>query len=190
MQCAAGVYSAYVVSGLCYFFVALAGYGSYGNVVDEDVLLSKPRVGKVWIGIANIMVWLHVVASFQVFTQPIFEALETPLAKQFDIVDRHRVVLRLLWRSTYVVLVTLIAVALPFFTDLMGLIGALGFIPMTFVVPCVLYLFANKGQLTRWQKGVNGAIIVLFCLIAFTSFVASASSIARKKRSGEFDFWS
>ena len=175
---------------MCYYFVALAGYGSYGNLVDEDVLLSKPRVGKGWIGVANIMVWLHVVASFQVFTQPVFEALETPLAKHFDKVDRHRVLLRLVWRSVYVILVTIVAVALPFFTDLMGLIGALGFIPMTFVMPCVLYLLANRGKLKWWEIALNTAIIVLFCVIAFSSFVASASSIAKKKRSGDFDFWS
>lgn len=48
--------------------------------------------------------------------------------------------MRAVIRSIYVVLVTFVAICLPFFADLMGLIGAIGFTPMTFVLPCVFWL--------------------------------------------------
>ena len=48
--------------------------------------------------------------------------------------------MRAVVRSIYVVLVTIVAICLPFFADLMGLIGALGFTPMTFILPCVFWL--------------------------------------------------
>ena len=43
-------------------------------------------------------------------------------------------------RSLYVALTTFVAICLPFFADLMGLIGAAGFTPMTFILPCVFWL--------------------------------------------------
>jgi amino acid permease len=141
-------------------------------------------------GVANMMVWLHVVASFQVFTQPIFEALESSCTRRWPSLERRLLWIRLVWRSLYVVAITLIAAALPFFTDLMGLIGAAGFIPMTFVMPCILSLVAHRGQLGKVRLVANWAIIVLFTVVAFAAFIASAANIAIKKRHGQLKVWS
>lgn len=197
----AGVSAAYLVSTSCYFFVALTGFGSYGNVVAPDVLLSRPRTSKAWIGVANMMVWLHVLAAYQVFSQPIFEALEKILAKAFRRLEHsarwaaspatwllaHWWVPRAVIRIQYVVVITLVAATFPFFADLMGLIGAVGFIPMTFVMPAVLYLVAHRGQLSVGVRVLNWAIIVVFCIVGLSSFVASADSIAEKSRN--YDLW-
>jgi hypothetical protein len=60
-----GVLSAYVVVIGAYFPVAIAGYASFGNVVRSDVLLSVRNPS--WlIAAANLMVVVHVGASFQV----------------------------------------------------------------------------------------------------------------------------
>ena len=206
-----------------------------------------------------MQVWLHVVASFQVFTQPIYEALETSLTTRWAKLERHILWLRIVWRSLYVIIITLIAAAFPFFTDLMGLIGALGFIPMTvrhcsswhrcscewpeqvgpaqnclsvpeqehlhavgsyaftgsarprlllstvhtapcalpvsndcclqFVMPCIIWLVVRRGQLGKVQLFANWFIIVVFTLVAFSAFVASAASIAIKKRHGQLIVW-
>ena len=48
--------------------------------------------------------------------------------------------MRAIVRSLYVALTTFVAICLPFFADLMGLIGAAGFTPMTFILPCVFWL--------------------------------------------------
>ena len=48
--------------------------------------------------------------------------------------------MRAIVRSLYVVLTTFVAICLPFFADLMGLIGAAGFTPMTFILPCLFWL--------------------------------------------------
>jgi amino acid permease len=184
----AGVTAAYCVSGSCYFFVALAGYGSYGNTVRDDVLLSEPRNAKGWISTANLMVWLHVVAAYQVFSHPVFEAVETSVTENSPALARNSHWLRLGWRSLYVLVVTIVAASLPFFTDLMGLIGAMGFVPMTFIMPAVLYLVVHRGKLSRAQIVLNWAIIVTFSAIAFVSFIAAAANIAHK--SSTYTFWS
>ena len=48
--------------------------------------------------------------------------------------------MRAVVRSLYVALTTFVAICLPFFADLMGLIGAAGFTPMTFILPCIFWI--------------------------------------------------
>lgn len=76
----------------------------------------------------------------QVFAQPVYENLERGLTEQQVWPSKQPRLMRGLLRSIYVVLVTFVAICVPFFSDLMGLIGAIGFTPMTFILPCVFWL--------------------------------------------------
>ena len=123
----------------------------------------------------------------QVFSQPIFEAFETPLRDQFAAIEKRPLLLRAVGRTIYVIIITVIAAAIPFFQDLMGLIGAIGFIPMTFVMPCVLYLVHNRGRLSSFEVVINYCIIALFVCVGLASFIASAANIAEKSGSCQYD---
>jgi amino acid permease len=60
-----GVVVAYLVVALCYFPVSFVGYWAFGDSVDGDILvtLNRPR----WlIALANMMVVIHVIGSYQV----------------------------------------------------------------------------------------------------------------------------
>lgn len=60
-----GVVIAYIVVALCYFPVALIGYYTFGNKVEDNILISleKPE----WLIImANMFVVVHVIGSYQV----------------------------------------------------------------------------------------------------------------------------
>ena len=62
-----GVVVAYIVVAVCYFPVSLVGYWAFGNRVDSDILitLSRPK----WlIALANMMVVIHMIGSYQVRT--------------------------------------------------------------------------------------------------------------------------
>lgn len=76
----------------------------------------------------------------QIFAQPVFENVETLITeKQLWPSSRPRL-MRAVVRSLYVALTTFVAICLPFFADLMGLIGAAGFTPMTFILPCIFWI--------------------------------------------------
>ncbi|VVB00873.1 unnamed protein product [Arabis nemorensis] len=78
-----GVIVAYVVVALCYFPVALVGYGVFGNAVADNVLISLKT--PVWaIAIANLFVVMHVIGSYQVFAMPVFDMVETFLVKTLN----------------------------------------------------------------------------------------------------------
>ena len=60
-----GCVVAYIIVALCYLAVSISGFWAFGNVVEDDILISleQPR----WlIAIANFMVFLHVIGSYQV----------------------------------------------------------------------------------------------------------------------------
>lgn len=60
-----GVVVAYAVVAICYFTVAIAGYWAFGNTVEDDVLISLKS--PTWlIAVANLMVFFHVIGSYQV----------------------------------------------------------------------------------------------------------------------------
>ena len=79
-------------------------------------------------------------AVLQIFAQPVFENVETFIRDRQLWPSSRPWLMRAIVRSLYVVLTTFVAICLPFFADLMGLIGAAGFTPMTFILPCVFWL--------------------------------------------------
>lgn len=56
---------AYIIVAFCYLSVSISGFWAFGNAVDDDILVSleKPRL---LIAIANLMVFFHVLGSYQV----------------------------------------------------------------------------------------------------------------------------
>lgn len=60
-----GAVGAYFINAICYFPVALIGYWAFGQDVDDNVLMALERPA--WlIASANLMVFIHVVGSYQV----------------------------------------------------------------------------------------------------------------------------
>jgi amino acid permease len=120
-----GVVVAYIVVALCYFPVALVGYWAFGNLVDDNILITLNRP-KWLIAAANMMVVIHVIGSYQVlycvrmqwsglceaisttecfrsvqiYAMPVFDMMETVLVKKLHLPPG--LMLRLIARSAYV----------------------------------------------------------------------------------------
>ncbi|KAH0926225.1 hypothetical protein HID58_018481 [Brassica napus] len=78
-----GVMVAYVAVALCYFPLALVGYGIFGNDVSDNILISLKT--PVWaITLANLFVVMHVIGSYQIFAMPVFDMVETFLVKKLN----------------------------------------------------------------------------------------------------------
>lgn len=156
-----GVHVAFVLTILCYLLVSVTGFYSFGTAVKGNILDSAEAAPLGLLALCYLAVVFHVLASYQVYSFPIFDLVETELdgiaqpAAPADSLDPEppkpgpigRVlrfigptVRRQLIRVAYVASTCLIACLVPFFEDLMGLIGAVGATPTTFVIPCLLWL--------------------------------------------------
>ncbi|XP_065880236.1 lysine histidine transporter-like 5 [Euphorbia lathyris] len=141
-----GVVLAYIIVVICYSCVSISGFWAFGNQVEDDVLISLEK--PFWlIAAANLMVFFHVLGSFQVFSMPMFDLLESTLVTNMHFTPGIR--LRLIGRSIYVVLTGFIAICIPFFGGLLGFFGGLVFGSTSYYLPCIMWLMVRRPK--RWS---------------------------------------
>lgn len=117
----------------------------------------------------------------QVFSQPIFSALESwarwtwPNSKfvtQEYLIhiggsEKHKFslnFLRLTWRTAFVILATVLSMAMPFFNDILALLGAIGYWPLTVYFPIEMYI--TQKNIGRWTLRWLGLQLINFiCLL-------------------------
>ncbi|KAH1114361.1 hypothetical protein J1N35_007739 [Gossypium stocksii] len=79
------------------------------------------------------------------------------------------------WRTCFVMITTLISMLLPFFNDIVGLLGALGFWPLTVYFPVEMYISQKK--IPKWSTTwLCLQVLSIACLII--TIAAAAGSIA------------
>lgn len=82
---------------------------------------------------------------------------------------------RLVWRTVFVLMTTLTAMLLPFFNDVVGLLGAFGFWPLTIYFPIEMYISQKK--IGRWTSRWLGLqLLSITCLVV--SIAAAVGSTA------------
>lgn len=82
---------------------------------------------------------------------------------------------RITWRTAFVALTTIIAMLMPFFNDVVGILGAFGFWPLTVYFPVEMYISQHK--IKRWTtRWIALQILSLTCLIV--SIAAAVGSVA------------
>ncbi|WVZ95270.1 hypothetical protein U9M48_041056 [Paspalum notatum var. saurae] len=145
-----GVVVAYIIVAVCYFPAALIGYWAFGNHVDGNILitLNNPR----WlIAIANMMVVVHLIGSYQVYAMPVFDMIETVLVRKFWFRPSSR--LRLISRTVYVAFTMFVAVTFPFFNELLSFFGGFALAPTSYftciIIGVLLMLLSPIGGLRQ-----------------------------------------
>lgn len=104
----------------------------------------------------------------QVFSQPVFHGLEMAVTGHVPGASRlPTLLLRIIVRTLYVCFTTGVAVIMPFFTDIIGLVGALVFWPAAVYYPVRLYC-----KLYRPRKGVLLLMQIMNVVAAVTSLLA------------------
>ncbi|XP_042443182.1 lysine histidine transporter 1-like isoform X2 [Zingiber officinale] len=163
-----GVIFAYVLVALCYFPVALVGYWAFGNTVDDNILISLDKPP--WlIAMANMMVCVHVIGSYQIYAMPVFDMMETVLVKRFRFPPG--LTLRLIVRSAYVAFTMFFGMTFPFFGGLLSFFGGLAFAPTTYFLPCIMWLAIYKPRrfslswITNWICIVLGVLLMIMAPI-------------------------
>ncbi|XP_008228599.1 PREDICTED: lysine histidine transporter-like 5 [Prunus mume] len=103
---------AYIIVPFCYLAVAISGLWAFGNVVEDDGLISLEKTN--WlVALANIMVFFHVIGSRQIFWMPVFDVIESYLVRNLGFKPGD------LYASLVVVFFAgFIAMCIPFFGGL------------------------------------------------------------------------
>lgn len=126
------------------------------------------------------MCWIYV----QVFSQPVYRLIEVWATRRWPksgFVTKETAVsfgrgkfdvnmLRLCCRTGFVLLTTVIATALPFFSDMLALLGAIGFWPLTIYFPLQLHIAQKKIQ----RASLHWFGLQLLSVVCFLISVAAA----------------
>ncbi|KAJ9187124.1 hypothetical protein P3X46_002618 [Hevea brasiliensis] len=142
------------------------GYAAFGNKTPGNLLTGFGFFEPYWlIDFANACIVLHLVGGYQIFSQPVFAFVEGWSAKKYP---RSRFVnrfyplklplfpplqinlLRLCFRTAYVASTTAIAMAFPYFNQVLGVLGALNFWPLAIYFPVEMYLLQKK--IRAWTR--------------------------------------
>jgi hypothetical protein len=80
-------------------------------------------------------------------------------------------------RTGYVAACAFVAAALPFFGDIVGVVGAVGFIPLDFVLPVVMYNVALAPPRRSLVYVANVVIVFVFTAVGVIGAVASVRKL-------------
>ncbi|KAI4366609.1 hypothetical protein MLD38_022468 [Melastoma candidum] len=180
------------VTTLFYMLCGCFGYAAFGDLSPGNLLTGFGFYNPFWlVDIANAAIVVHLVGAYQVYCQPLYAFIEKYargkfpesefITKEIEIpvpglAHPYRLNLfRLVWRSLFVVATTVISMLLPFFNDVVGLLGALGFWPLTVYFPIEMYIVQMK--IPKWStKWLCLQVLSLACLVI--SVAAAAGSVA------------
>ncbi|VAI15080.1 unnamed protein product [Triticum turgidum subsp. durum] len=169
-----------------YMLCGCMGYAAFGDAAPDNLLTGFGFYEPFWLlDIANVAIVVHLVGAYQVFCQPIFAFVErwaastwpdsAFISREFRVGPFALSVFRLTWRSAFVCLTTVFAMLLPFFGNVVGLLGAVSFWPLTVYFPVEMYI-RQRGVPGRSMQGICLRMLSVGCLIV--SIAAAAGSIA------------
>ncbi|TVU42413.1 hypothetical protein EJB05_08817, partial [Eragrostis curvula] len=178
------------VTTVIYLLCGCLGYAAFGADAPDNLLTGFGFYEPFWLlDVANAAVVAHLVGTYQVMSQPVFAYVERRAAAAWpgSALVRERPIrlgplgafaaspIRLAWRTTYVCVTTAVAMLLPFFGSVVGLIGAVSFWPLTVYFPVEMYI-AQQG-VARWStRWVLLQSLSVGCFVVSVS--AAAGSIA------------
>ncbi|KAK4284449.1 hypothetical protein QN277_001281 [Acacia crassicarpa] len=175
------------VTTMFYSACGLLGYAAFGNSAPGNILTGFGFYEPYWlVDIGNIFVLVHLVGAYQVFCQPIFGLVEEWCSKKWpesDFFTKEYSInipkigiykmnqFRLVWRTVYVILSTVIAMLLPFFNSILGLLGAFAFWPLTVYFPVEMYIAQRKlpSFSAKW---------IMLKMLSWVCFIVSALAAA------------
>ena len=121
---------------------------------------------------------------FQVYSQPTFEVLEVKSGDQSNGNFSLRNLIPILFlRLVYISLATLIAVMLPFFVDIVAVLGAFAIMPLDFVFPLLFYDIAFKPSKRSLVFWINILIAVICSILAVLGCIAAIRQISLDAKS-------
>eukprot|EP00878_Enallax_costatus_P029335 GHUV01031796.1.p1 GENE.GHUV01031796.1~~GHUV01031796.1.p1 ORF type:complete len:451 (-),score=96.99 GHUV01031796.1:132-1373(-) len=172
-----GVNVTFIATGLAYFAVSIVGFWAFGTAVADNVLLSFARGPHSWVvAMADMMVVVHVASAFQVYMQPVYQLVENAIKARAG-VERVNPIVATSLRLFLVVLVTVVGIIIPFFSNLMGLIGAICITPTTFLLPPLLWLLYKRPAKWGYEWSVNWFLVIITGILGVLGTIGSIYGI-------------
>ncbi|XP_008786489.1 amino acid permease 6-like isoform X1 [Phoenix dactylifera] len=180
-----------------YLSLGCTGYAAFGNDAPGNILAGSGFYEPFWlVDIANICVVVHLIGAYQVYAQPIFFRFENYIASQWpeakfihttyyvrvpfaEAGSLSFTLSKLVLRTIFIMFTTLVAMLLPFFNAVLGLIGALGFWPLSVYFPVGMHIAQKKISRGAPKWFLLQGLSFLCLLISLAASIGSVADIVR-----------
>ncbi|KAL9331103.1 hypothetical protein ACSQ67_000713 [Phaseolus vulgaris] len=159
------------------------GYAAFGDNTPGNILTGFTE--PFWlVALGNGCIVIHMIGAYQVMGQPFFRIVEMGanmvwphadfINKEYPLMMGNVVVhfnlFRLVWRTIFVILATILAMVMPFFSEVLSLLGAIGFGPLVVFFPIQMHIA---------QKQIRKLSLRWCCLQFITSlgFIVSVTAV-------------
>ncbi|XP_014500281.1 amino acid permease 8 [Vigna radiata var. radiata] len=183
-----------IVMTILFILCGGLGYAAFGNDTPGNILTGFGFYEPFWlVALGNVFIVIHMVGAYQVMAQPLFRVIEMGANMAWphsDFINKGYPIkmgflscevnfFRLVWRTAYVIIATVLAMAMPFFNEFLGLLGAFGFWPLIVFFPIQMHI-AQKQIKTRSLKWFMLQLLSLMCfLVTVAAAVGSIRGICK-----------
>ncbi|GMP64887.1 hypothetical protein CsSME_00025938 [Camellia sinensis var. sinensis] len=173
------------------------GYAAFGSDTPGNLLTGFGFYEPYWlIDFANACIILHLVGGYQVYSQPLFGFTERWFSEKFPnngfvnnfypfklpLLPAFQLnPFRLCFRTFYVVSTTVIAMAFPYFNQVLGVLGAFNFWPLAIYFPVEMYFVQRKIRAWTTQWVVLQTISYACLIVSILAFVGSVEGLIAAK---------
>lgn len=131
----------------------------------------------IWLCLIMIIILLFLMEN-KVYCQVAYEILEKKSADvRMGVFSLRNLLPRLVLRSMYIIICAFVAAMLPFFGDINALVGAIGFIPLDFILPMLLYNISFRPAHASMIFLVNNLIMIIFTFVGIMGTISSVRQI-------------
>ncbi|XP_068638292.1 probable amino acid permease 7 [Aristolochia californica] len=187
------------ITTLFYLCCGCFGYAAFGDDTPGNLLTGFGFFEPYWlIDFANACVIVHLVGGYQVYSQPVFAAVEKWLSEKYPnsgfvnnfymlkapFLPAYKVtLLRLCFRTAYVVTTTAIATIFPYFNEVLGVLGAFNFWPLTIYFPVKMYFVQRKIEAWTRKWVILQTFSIVCLLVTVMALVGSIEGLVSAKLS-------
>ncbi|XP_057440947.1 probable amino acid permease 7 [Lotus japonicus] len=182
-----------------YLCCACFGFAAFGNQTPGNLLTGFGFYEPYWlIDFANACIVLHLVGGYQIYCQPIYSAVDRWCSRNYPnsgfVNNFYRLklpllpafqlnMLRICFRTAYVISTTGLAILFPYFNQVLGVLGALGFWPLGIYFPVEMYFVQNKVEAWSRKWLVLRSFSFVCFLVTVLGLIGSLEGIVSEKLS-------
>ncbi|TXG68046.1 hypothetical protein EZV62_009321 [Acer yangbiense] len=185
------------VTTIFYLLCGGFGYAAFGDATPGNLLTGFGFYEPYWlIDFANACIIIHLVGGYQLYSQPLFANAERRISDKYPyngfiknefsfklpLIPAFQLnLLRLCFRTAYVVFTTVIGITFPYFNEVIGVMGGIIFWPLTIYFPVEMY-FKQRNVEAWTKKWVMLRIFTIVCfLVTMFALVGSIEGLISAK---------
>ncbi|KAK1432464.1 hypothetical protein QVD17_09361 [Tagetes erecta] len=165
----------FVIATITYASMAVVGYLMFGSKVESQITLSLPT-DKSSSKVAIFTTLVMPIVKYALLMTPIVHSIEERFLSSFKARK-----FSLLIKTTLVITTVVVALALPFFGDLMSLVGAFLTVSASIALPSLCYLkISGTYKIFGVELVLIGFIVLMGILVAIMGTYTALRDIIRK----------